>query len=131
MSPIQNELAKPATSSPTSSAPHTCGPGRGEVAGVLDRGTGGDPDGSLQLGRDDEGERGLAEARRTGQQDVVGHAPPTAGGLEDERELVAHPGLAGELREPLGTQRRLDDPLEVGVGDVGVARNIEPARAGP
>ena len=56
---------------------------RREVAGVLDRRAAGDAQRLAELGGDDHRQRGLAEARRTGEQHVVGcgaprRTPPTA-----------------------------------------------------
>ena len=45
---------------------------RGQVTGVLDRGTAGDAQRLLHLGRDDHRQRGLAEARWAAEQHVVG-----------------------------------------------------------
>ena len=87
---------------------------RGEVAGVLDGGPAGDPDRLLDLGGDDHGQGGLAQAGRAGQQHVVGRAAAPLGRLEHQAELVAHAGLPRELAEPLGPQRRLDEPVVVG-----------------
>jgi hypothetical protein len=78
------------------------GQDRGQVTGVLDRGAAGDPDGLLELGCDDEGQCRLAESGRSGQQDMVRWGTSTFGGLENERQLVADPGLAGKLAEPAG-----------------------------
>ena len=66
-----------------------------------------------ELGRDDHGERGLAEPGRAGQQHVVRRAAAPPGALQHQRDLLAHPLLADELVEPPGAQRRLDDPLLV------------------
>src|SRR5690606_35038131 len=43
-----------------------------------------------------------------GQQHVVRAGAAEAGGLEDETELVADPGLAVEVVQALGAQRRLE-----------------------
>ena len=83
----------------------------GQVAGVGDRRSAGEPQGRRHLGRDDHRERGLAESRWTGEQHVVGSAPPAPGGLEDQAELVAHPLLADHLVERARPQRRLDRAL--------------------
>ena len=48
---------------------------RGEVAGPLERGPARRLDARAHLGRDDAGERGLAEAGRPGEQHVVDRLP--------------------------------------------------------
>jgi hypothetical protein len=89
-----------------------------EVAGVLDGRAAGHPDRLLDLGGDDHGERGLPQPGRPGEQHVVGGAPPPLRRLEHQAELVAHPGLPGELAEPARAQGRLDQPLVVGPAGV-------------
>src|SRR5699024_10848140 len=84
---------------------------RGQVAGVLDRRTGGDPDRLLELGRDDHRERGLAQAGRAGEENVVRWRAPATGCLEDEPELLTDLGLAGEVGEPPWPEGGLDDPV--------------------
>src|SRR5690606_15881877 len=84
-----------------------------EVARVLDRRPGRDAQRRAELRRDDHGERRLAEPGRPGQEHVVGRAAARERGLEDERELVAHDGLADELLEAARAQRRLGRALEV------------------
>ena len=88
-----------------------------QVAGVLDRRTARDPQRGRHLRRDDHRQGGLAESRRPGQQDVVGHPAAVPGGLEHQSELVAHPRLALELGQAGRSQRRLGGPLlRVGPG---------------
>ena len=50
---------------------------------------------------------------------MVGWRPASLGRLEHERQLVAHPLLAGELGQPAGAQRRLDGAV------VGVAAGVD------
>ena len=69
---------------------------------MLDGRAAGDPDRLLELGGDDHGQRRLAQAGRAGQQHVVRRSVAAPGRLEDQRQLVAHPRLTGELAEPLG-----------------------------
>ena len=58
----------------------------GEVAGALERGAAGDAQADVHLGGDDPRQRGLAQARRSGEQQVVGGLAPAArGGEEDLR----------------------------------------------
>ncbi len=87
----------------------------GEVAGVLDRRAGGDPQRHAQLGRDDHRQRGLAQPGRAGQQQVLGGDAARGGGLQHQPELLAHHRLPDEVRQPPGPQRRLGGPLQ-GVG---------------
>lgn len=104
------------------------GEDRGQVAGVLDGRAAGDPDGGAHLGRDDHGERGLAEAWRSGEQDVVGGGATRACRPEDQVELFADLLLADELAQVLGAQGGLDR-LVLAVGDrahepLGVGRRV-------
>jgi len=55
---------------------------------------------------------------------VVGWGATTFGSLENERQLVAHPGLAGELAQPSGTQCRFDPAFVV------IAAGIDDSRRG-
>ena len=84
---------------------------RGEVAGVLDRRAARQPQRPAALVRDDHRERRLAEARRAGEQDVVGRALLDARGVEQQLQLAAHLLLADELRERGRPQRALDREL--------------------
>jgi hypothetical protein len=88
--------------------------------------------GRLHLGGDDVGERGLAEARRPGQEDMVERLPALAGGLDEDRQLIGDLGLVDELREA----RRTEAAVEVVVpgdrrtgvldADLGI---VDPGRA--
>ena len=57
---------------------------RGQVPRVLDRGTRGQAQGGSHLCGDNHGEGRLAQARRAGEQDVVGCGGAHAGGVEDQ-----------------------------------------------
>ena len=98
---------------------------RREVARPLDRRAAGDPQRRAELGRDDHRDRGLAEAGRPGQQHVVRRPAASQGAVQQQRELLADPGLADEVVEPLGPQRALDHPL------VAVGQRRDNAVAGP
>ncbi len=87
------------------------GQDRGQVAGPLDGRPAGDPQRRAQLGRDDHRERGLAQPGRPGQQHVVGGPAAPQRALQHQGQLLADPGLADDLGEPLGPQRALDEPL--------------------
>src|SRR5437870_281371 len=54
----------------------------------------------VELVGDDVGERGLAETRRTGEQEVIGRLSSLASGFEDDREPLLQLGLADELGQP-------------------------------
>ena len=54
-------------------------------------------DGHAQLGGDDPGERGLAQARRAVQQHVVHGLAGGAGSLDGDGEILLDLGLAGEV----------------------------------
>lgn len=84
------------------------GQDRGEVARVLDGRTRGDPDRGAHLRRDDHGQRGLAEPRRPGQQDVIGGPAPCPGRPQHQVELLPDPLLPDELPQVLRPQRGLD-----------------------
>ena len=87
------------------------GQDRGQVAGVLDRRSAGDPQRGGHLAGDDHGQGGLAQPRRPGQQDVIGYAAAVPGRLQDQSQLVADPRLPFELRQRGRPQRRLGGPL--------------------
>ena len=61
------------------------GQDRREVAGPLERGSGRDVEMRAHLGRDDAGQRRLAETGRTREQQVVGGLPAAASGLQQDR----------------------------------------------
>ena len=71
----------------------------GQVAGPFERRARGDVQADLELGRHDAGERGLAQARRTGEEQVVDRLCPPAGGLEDDAEVLLELALADEVVE--------------------------------
>ncbi len=83
----------------------------GQVTGALDGRPAGDPQRRAQLRGDDHRERGLAQPGRPGQQHVVGGPAAAQRALQHQGQLLADPGLADDLRQPLGPQRTLDDPL--------------------
>jgi hypothetical protein len=65
------------------------------------------------LAGDDVGERRLAEARRTGQEDVIEGLAPAPGGRQEDREVLADLLLADVLGEGLRPQLRLDGHVVV------------------
>src|SRR5918996_3785823 len=62
---------------------------------------------------DDAGQGGLAEARRPREQEVVEGLLSLPGALDQQRQLLLDPGLAHELAEPPGAQRRVEVPFRV------------------
>ena len=71
------------------------------------------------LGRGDAGQRGLAEPRRAGEQQVVDGLAAPPGRLDDDAEVLLQLALADELGQPARPQAGLDDVLGV-AGDAGV-----------
>ena len=67
-----------------------------------------------QLGGDDAGQGGLAEAGRAGEEQVVGGLAPAPGGLEDDLEVLLELGLADELVEAAGPEADLVGGLVLG-----------------
>ena len=80
----------------------------GDVGLALERRAGGLDEVDLELGGDDLGERGLAEAGRAGEQDVVERVAAGAGGLDGDAELGLQRLLADELVEPARAQREVE-----------------------
>ena len=72
------------------------------------------------LDGDDAGEAGLAEARRAGQQQMVGRLPAHLGRLEHDGQVLFQLALADELAQPPRAKTRL-----VGLFDVVGGRRIE------
>ena len=64
------------------------------------------------LGRDDAGQRRLAQPGRPGEEQVVDRLAPAAGGLEDDAEVLLQLALTDELVERARPQARLDDVLD-------------------
>ena len=87
----------------------------GDVGLALQRRAGGLDHRHPHLGGDDVGQRGLAEARRAGEEDVVERLAAAAGGLDEDRQLIGHLRLVDEV----GEGRRPQRAVEVLVGDVG------------
>ena len=81
----------------------------GEVDLLLEDGAGGLFEADLQLGRDDGGQRGLAQAGRAVEQDVVHGVAPPARGLDGDGEVLLELGLAGELVELPRAQAGLEE----------------------
>ena len=81
---------------------------RGDVALALERRAGGLHERDVELGGEDLGQRGLAEAGRAGEQDVVERLAARGRGLERDRQLLAQRGLADELLEAPRAQRAVE-----------------------
>ena len=79
----------------------------GEVAGTLERGPARDAQVDVHLGGDDPRERGLAEAGRPREQEVIGRLAASACGRQQDLEVLLEAGLADELVEPARPQGRL------------------------
>ena len=88
----------------------------GDVGLALERGPGGLDEVDLELGGDDLGQRGLAEAGRAGEQDVVERVAAVAGGADGDLELGLQRLLADELVEPPRAQRDVELVLDADVG---------------
>ena len=72
---------------------------RGQVAGALEHRTGGLAQVDAQLGGDDVGERGLAQARRTEDQHVIERLAAAARGADEDLELRLYRRLADVFGE--------------------------------
>ena len=79
----------------------------GEVAGAQDHRARGHAEAYAELGREDLGERGLAEPGRAREQDVVERLAPLPRRLDEHPQVLAELGLPDELVEPLRAQRQL------------------------
>ena len=88
---------------------------RGDVGLALERRARGLDQRHPHLGGDDVGERGLAEAGRAGEEDVVERLAAAARGLDEDRQLLGDLRLVDEVREGRRPQRA----VELLVGDVG------------
>src|SRR4029077_19524668 len=77
---------------------------RRDVALALERRSRGLHERDLELGGDDLRERGLAQARRTGEQQVIERVSSRGGRLDRHRELLAQRLLAHEVRQSPWTQ---------------------------
>ncbi len=71
----------------------------GEVAGLLDHRSGRRADGHAELGRDDVGERRLAEARRAVEEDVVERLAALLRRGDRDLQVLAHAILADVVVE--------------------------------
>ena len=74
---------------------------------VLEHGTRGRPDRDAELVGDDVGERGLPEAGRPVEEDVIEGLAPLLRGLDEDGEILLHLRLADELAERFRPQPRL------------------------
>ena len=90
---------------------------RGEVAGLGDHRAGGGAEVDAELARDDLGERGLAEAGRAGEQDMVERLAARARGVDEDLEVGARLGLADEVAQTLRTQLPLGFVLAAAAAD--------------
>jgi hypothetical protein len=77
------------------------GQDRDQIAGTLDGGTGRHAQIDAHLGGNDRRQRGLAESRRTVQQDVIERFPALARRFDEDRKGRFHPLLSDVLGQPL------------------------------
>ena len=91
----------------------------GEVGGLLDDRAAGDFHVAAHLPGEDAGERGLAEARRATEQDVVERLAALLGRLDRDAEPLLDLELAGEIGEHSRAQRPLEGcvRLRQNIGD--------------
>ena len=82
---------------------------RGQVAGLGDHRARGGAEADAQLARHDLGQRGLAEARRAGEQHVVERLAARLGRLDEDAQVGARLLLADELGQDLRPERLLHD----------------------
>ena len=87
---------------------------RGQVAGTLDRGARGGADLRTHLGGHDVGEGRLAQAGRAVEEDVIDRLLAVAGGVDQDRQVLLDPILAGELVEAPRPDGRLEGDLVLG-----------------
>ena len=87
------------------------GEDRRKISGALDGRSRGRADLGTQLRGHDIGEGRLAEARWPIQQDVIDRFGPMARRVEQDRQVLLDPFLAGELVESARTDRRLERQL--------------------
>ena len=78
---------------------------------MLDGGAGGHPDRHRKLVGHDHGQRGLAQTRRTGQQDVIRRDLAFAGGVQEQLQLGLQPWLPDEAVKNVGAQLLVADGL--------------------
>ncbi len=80
---------------------------RRQVAGARQHRTGRDAKTGPHLGRDDAGERGLAQSRRSGEQEVVGGLVARPGRAEHDLEVSHQLALPDELGQGARSERDL------------------------
>ncbi len=87
----------------------------GQVTGPLQRRTRGDVQGHAHLVRHDPRQRGLAQAGRPGEEQVVDRLAALSGGLEHDAQVVLQLGLADEVGQGSGPQPALGGQRVAGV----------------
>ena len=80
----------------------------GQIARPLDGGAGGGANAHPHLARDDVGERGLTQARRAVEEDMVQGLDTLLGGSDGAAQVVLHLLLADVVGEMARPQRRLE-----------------------
>ena len=91
---------------------------RRDVSLALEGRPGGLHEGHIQLGGDDLGERGLAQAGRTGEQQMVERLAAGRGGLDRHGQLLAQDRLPDEVLERARAQRTIQLVLGGEVGSL-------------
>ena len=97
-----------------------------QVAGLLQDRTRRGPELDPHLLGEQRGERGLAQAGRPEEEDVVERLLPALGRVDGDLERGLEPGLADELVQPGRPERRLGAAL---VGQRGRRGDLEPAQS--
>ncbi len=80
---------------------------RGEIARLGDHRARSGAETNAHLAREDSGERGLAEARRAVEQDMVERLSATLRCVDEDAQVLARALLADELVEALGPKRQV------------------------
>ena len=102
---------------------------RGEVAGPLDGRAARRPNLRPHLGRHDVRQRRLPQARRAVEEDVVDRLRALLGGVDEDRQVLLDPILAGELVEPPRPNGRLE--RELLIRDLGGRDALDRHRSSP
>jgi hypothetical protein len=95
-----------------------------EIAGLLDDGAGGRAETDAELARHDLRHRGLAEAGRPVQQDMIQRFAARPRGFDENGEVLAAAFLADEIRKGLRTQAGLAGILAATRGGDGTVLDL-------
>ncbi len=94
---------------------------RCQVPRVIDGGTAGNAQRLARFVRDDHGEGGFSESRRSRQQNVVRGPVLLFGSIEEQNELFSDFALANKLRERLWPKSAFELHLAIGLREGGVS----------